>query len=406
MAYSGVSKDLLRGGVNRARILDLLSREPGLDRTTLAVRMALTVAAVSRIVSELIEAGLVVEGAAIAKKGVRGPRRTQLKLNPSGGRLVGISILPFNASVQLSDLCGDEVVRTPLHFSNIADADRVLDECTAAACDLIAEDTSGVPVLGAVVALAGYFDSGGHVMVDAPYLGWSNVDVLAGLTDRLPWPVDVENSSRAIILSEARYGAIAGCQNAFIVRAAQNLGSAVLTGSRILAGHDNTAGQIGHLPAEGGHLPCICGKSGCLNTVASGRSVLRRIGRAHPISTDAITLPQEEANLREALASDRAEITAAISDAGKALGQHLAPLLKFLMPEKLLLTGQLGRDKRYSRALCAELERSASKVEIVIGHDTVHSASAAARLAFQRFVAVPQFDIAALTATKQKRAVR
>ena len=171
MAYSGGSKDLLRGGVNRARILDLLSREPGLDRTTLAVRMALTVAAVSRIVSELIEAGLVVEGAAIAKKGVRGPRRTQLKLNPSGGRLVGISILPFNASVQLSDLCGDEVVRTPLHFSNIADAERVLDECTAAACDLIAEDTSGVPVLGAVVAIAGYFDSGGHVMVDAPYLG-------------------------------------------------------------------------------------------------------------------------------------------------------------------------------------------------------------------------------------------
>lgn len=111
----------------------------------------------------------------------------------------------------------------------------------------------------------------GAVVVNAPNLGWRDVDLGGPLARATGREVRLVNDLSAAAWGELQAGAARGARDTFTVFVGTGVGSAVITGGVLLAGATQVAGEFGHVKvvAEGGRR-CGCGDDGCLEAYMGG----------------------------------------------------------------------------------------------------------------------------------------
>ncbi len=127
----------------------------------------------------------------------------------------------------------------------------------------------GVPVAPLGVGFAGMLR--GPVVVNAPNLGWRDVDFGTPLSRAVGRDVRLVNDLSAAAWGELCVGAARGARDTFTVFVGTGVGSAIITEGRLLHGAAQVAGEFGHLKvvAEGGRA-CGCGDEGCLEAYVGG----------------------------------------------------------------------------------------------------------------------------------------
>jgi predicted NBD/HSP70 family sugar kinase len=90
------------------------------------------------------------------------------------------------------------------------------------------------------------------------------------LAAELGTSVTVENDANA-----ATMGAVAatGHDDLVYLSIGTGLAAGLAFGGRIRRGAHGAAGEVGHLPVDPDGLPCSCGQTGCIETVASGSAL-------------------------------------------------------------------------------------------------------------------------------------
>lgn len=393
---------------NRASVMKLVLESPGIDRSRLAVETGLTNATMTRIVQELLASGFVVEIEVQQSNPGRGRRRTGLRINPKGGYVLGLSILAFNTSVVLADLSGTVITSVAIQPTDLSDARQTLNEICAAAEGISADHgVSRDQVLAAGVAIAGYLDVTGETWLHSPYLRWPPFDVRKSLESRLGLPICVENVNRCIAISETRVGSCAGMTDVFLVRAALGLGSASISNGRVLRGHNNTAGQIGHFPEGRNGAMCSCGNPDCITIAASGWAILDQLKLRESSSDTLDVIEDQGAKLLKVLEQAKTDrhVAQIVRQAGAALGGHCVTTLRALDPERVLLTGPLGRSVIYGQAFRENLVRNGISTEIITAHDVSIStpAVAASALGLAECIYSPSFDVQKILAAKARQ---
>lgn len=150
------------------------------------------------------------------------------------------------------------------------------------------EDRSPDAVVGAVAALLSQVLHGravgdapvgvgfagmlhGGVVVNAPNLGWRDVDFGGALAKAVGRRVRLVNDLSAAAWGEKSAGAARGAQHVFTVFVGTGVGSAVITDGKLLDGATGVAGEFGHIKVElRGGRACGCGDSGCLEAYVGG----------------------------------------------------------------------------------------------------------------------------------------
>ena len=397
MVQKSQNVDTMRN-FNRASVMALVLDCPGIDRSRLAEETGLTNATMTRIVQELISSGLMRETVSLQVNQGPGRRRTGLQINAKGGYVLGLSILAYNTSVALTDISGTTIGSVSVKPSDLSDAGRTLDEICVAAEKLIAyHGINRKQVLAAGVAIAGYLDAEGGTWLHSPYLRWPPFDVRKSLGKRLNLPVSAENVNRCIAVAETRIGCCVGMKDVFLVRASLGLGAASISNGKVLRGHNNTAGQIGHFPEGLSGTMCSCGKTDCITMAASGWAILDRLGLRDVGGEGLLLVEDEGAKLLAALNNARSDEKTAtvVRQAGAALGQHCVAMLRVLDPERIVLTGPLGRSAIYGRAFREALVNNGVTAEIVTAHDKSISppAMAASALSLADDIYSSRFDV-------------
>lgn len=79
----------------------------------------------------------------------------------------------------------------------------------------------------------------------------------------------------AITLAEARYGAARGSSNVLGMVVSTGVGGGLVLDGRGIQGASGNAGHIGHVQVTGFDDPCLCGRHGCLEAIASGPNSVR-----------------------------------------------------------------------------------------------------------------------------------
>jgi predicted NBD/HSP70 family sugar kinase len=120
----------------------------------------------------------------------------------------------------------------------------------------------------------------------------------------------------------------------------------VVVGGKVVTGSGFSAGEIGHMPINGLDAVCACGRTGCLETVSSGRSILaaaQALAAEHPESVLgqlAADGPLDAAALYQAATAGDPGVIAVLEQAGHYLGMVLATLICLLNPAEIIFGGE------------------------------------------------------------------
>lgn len=137
------------------------------------------------------------------------------------------------------------------------------------------------PALGTVVALGvalpGLVNRQTDRVVDPRGMPATMVEDLHGeLTRATGLRVEIENDANAAAYGEFKVGAGRGSRNLFYMMIGDGIGGAIILDGKLWTGASGFAGEVGHITIDTEGLECVCGNTGCLETVASGPNIVRR----------------------------------------------------------------------------------------------------------------------------------
>lgn len=256
----------------RARNLEVVlgevSRGGPLTRAALAELTGLTKSTVSKLVGDLIDAGILAESG-ISRIGERGRPGVEVVLSGDRVAALGLEINVDYLAVCLLDLTRSVRLAVRRERDNRERPEDVLAELRTMALEVLDEATgSGLTVAGAGLALSGPVGDG--LLVSAPNLGWRDVRA-AELLD-LPVPVELGNEANLAALGELWFGA--GERDFLYVSGEIGIGAGLVVNGELFRGPNGLAGELGHVVVSPDGPACRCGGNGCLETYA-GQEVLR-----------------------------------------------------------------------------------------------------------------------------------
>ena len=243
----------------------------------LAQRNGVTKATVSAICEELVELNLICE-AGLERTGIGRPGNL-LELNAQGRGAIGLEISTNYVAALLTDFCGNALWRQVTAITLGASREVVLELAESLLSPAIEQaNQRGLPLLGIGVASPGLVDSDRGVVLNAPTLGWKDLNLKARWENRFWLPVFMENKARAAAMAEAFHGAARGVKDFVYVSIGTDIGStvdaAVLLDGIPFRGAHGLGVDAGHMILEPHGELCACGQRGCWRAQADvGREV-------------------------------------------------------------------------------------------------------------------------------------
>lgn len=133
------------------------------------------------------------------------------------------------------------------------------------------ELSQGVQLSAIGVSFGGPVDAAsGSVILSHHVPGWENNPLARRLQGELGAPASVDNDANAAALGEYYFGAGRGSESLFYITVSTGVGGGWILDGRPWRGAQSLAGEIGHTIIEVDGPPCLCGKNGCLERLASG----------------------------------------------------------------------------------------------------------------------------------------
>lgn len=258
----------------RSAVLDLIRTSGAISRVDLARRSALTEATISKIVKELLAAGLVIQSGYAHSTG--GKRPVLLRLNGGGAHAVGLTLDFHRCVIVLCGADGSELARSEVQGTGADDPPVALERLAVAVDELLArEQVDRTSIIGIGVASAGRRGSPLGGVVEASFSdGWEPYPVEAELERLTGLAVVRANDADCAALGE--YWASQEPARDFVaVYMSHGIGCGIVINGSIYRGASGNAGEIGHTTVDPDGLPCWCGSRGCLETVASPRAIVR-----------------------------------------------------------------------------------------------------------------------------------
>ncbi|PJN90888.1 ROK family glucokinase [Bacillus sp. mrc49] len=187
---------------------------------------------------------------------------------------------------------------------------------------------------------------------EAVNLGWKDYPLKDLLEVETSLPAVIDNDANMAALGEMWKGAGNGAKDLVCVTLGTGVGGGIIHNGRIVHGTSGAAGEIGHITviADGG-APCNCGKTGCLETVASATGIVRLALEALN-EDDGTSLLQQKVNEGNGVSSkllfqcakDGDSLSKAVVDkVGNYLGLALSHVGNVMNPDKIVIGGGVSQ---------------------------------------------------------------
>ncbi|HXI13344.1 MAG TPA: ROK family protein [Thermoanaerobaculia bacterium] len=118
------------------------------------------------------------------------------------------------------------------------------------------------------------------IVVRAPNLGWSDVPLSALLGKRLKKKVVLGNDVQVAILGEHAFGVASGFNRVVGIWVGTGIGGGLIINGKLDRGARGAAGEIGHMVLKEDGPVCGCGRTGCVEALASRTSMERDVRAA------------------------------------------------------------------------------------------------------------------------------
>jgi glucokinase len=261
---------------------------------------------------------------------------------------VGIDIGGTNTAFGLVDESGRIVARGNISTRNNTDFQDYVNQVSDGIRQLLGQ-TNGAELLGIGIGAAnGNYFSG--CIENAANLPWKGlVKIVEAFENQFGVPVFLTNDANAAAIGEMVYGGAKGMTDFIEITLGTGLGSGIVTGGKMLYGHDGFAGECGHVIVERGGRDCGCGRKGCLETYVSATGVVRtatELLAKRNIDSELRSIPNSELTaLKVSQAASRGDAIAkeVFEFTGEMLGRALADFVAITSPQAIFLFGGLAK---------------------------------------------------------------
>lgn len=229
-----------------------------------------------------------------------------------------IVVVDLGATVVRVGLAAD---RQPLMAFSTPAFRREIEETLVSAISSVLAANS--PCSAVIVGCPGLVDRSGTIQ-KALYIDLAGLELARRLTAALGLVVRVTNDANL-----QAFGLLGQYTDALFLSLGTGIGGAVIANGRVVQGRRGFAGEIGHLEMAGHVGECRCGKTGCLDTIASGIALERLLGPTW------WRKPQSR------------QVAGALRAAGYAVGHAASEICTVLDPEAIVIAGHLAGNSEF-----------------------------------------------------------
>ncbi|MGW0505763.1 ROK family transcriptional regulator [Micromonospora sp. NPDC003241] len=324
---------------NRSALLSRIFLDGPLTRQDLVRSTGLSQPAVSNVVGDLIDEGLVMEAGAAESDG--GRPSMMLRIVPRYAVVVGVDVGETRVRVELFDLAmillasaeypledgGTEPATVAGHV--LTGIDRVLADA----------DARHDEVLGVGIGVSGVVEQGDRAVVDAQTLGWDHVPLERLIAEGTDLPLHIDNGAKTLGQAEMWFGAGRGARHAVFALVGSGVGASVVTNGVTYRGASSSAGEWGHTTLVYGGRPCRCGARGCLEAYVGAEAIIDRYREAR--RGRAVPGVDEESQIAALVTAAETSPTArrVLDETADYLGAGVANLINLFNPERVVLGG-------------------------------------------------------------------
>ncbi len=369
---------------NLARLLGRLHEHGASSRSELVAFTGLNRSTVGVLVSELADAGLVVEGAGSAGQ----VGRPSLVVQPAGHSAVVVAcdIRVERTVVALVGLGGEVLFRKDQkHRRSTFTPEAAVRNIVSLTAQALAQAPRGAAWVGLGIGVPGTVDHHDGSVRFAPNLGW--VDAPLGDLVRAGMQAEFGHVPSIALNNDADLGAIAervrgvgrNSRSLIYISGEVGVGGGVIIDGRLMSGAGGYGGEIGHMGVNPAGLRCRCGAVGCWETEIGRDAFVRAAG----LSDDSV----EVTDVVAAAEAGDARAIAGVDAVGEWLGMGLANLVNLFNPEVIVMGGYLRQvfplvhatvARRIHYALPASREQVRVEVPALGGDSTLLGAAESA----------------------------
>jgi len=203
-------------------------------------------------------------------------------------------------------------------------------------------DRIGVGLIGQVLP-----EDGMWVMIDPRRKDPTPITQV--LCDRFQMKCYIENDVKAATLAEQKFGAGKDIDDFVYLNIGTGIAAGFVTNGQLLRGWQNDAGEIGHTTVDySSNIPCVCGRFGCVEAIASGSGMDKRVRQLMLRYSESPLCNEVEKGFLHAekifLQAEKGDILAlrVAMDAADAAAELILNIVHIFNPRKIIIGGGVG----------------------------------------------------------------
>jgi predicted NBD/HSP70 family sugar kinase len=321
--------------IGAGSVLQLIRDREGMTRSDLARITGLARSTVAQRVDALLAHELVYEAGGTASTGGRPP--TLLTFNQSAGVVLVADLGATHSRLAASDLAGAPLAEEAFDMDIAAGPERVLGMVNEHFSALLSElGRTPADVRGIGIGVPGPVAFHKGQPVKPPIMpGWNGFPIPRWFSAHYDAPVLVDNDVNIMALGE-HWANWRETEHLMFVKVGTGIGCGIVAGRAIHRGAQGAAGDIGHIRLAGYEdVLCRCGNLGCVEAVAGGGALARRL-------TEAGIEAADSRDVVRLLRADDVTAVRMVREAGRSLGEVLAGCVNFFNPGVIVIGGDVG----------------------------------------------------------------
>lgn len=308
---------------------------------------------VTKIISELIEEGIIFETGKVGTAGGRRP--SQYGINPNACYYLGVEVKRNSINIGIQDFNNNFVKHTEDITYTLENTRESLSAMCSVINQFVAE--SGVPrekIIGACINLSGRINS--RKGFSYSYFFFEEKPLSEIIESQINIKTFLENDTRAMTYGEYNCGVVQNEKDVLFVNISMGVGIGIISNGKLYYGKSGYSGEFGHSPVFENEIICHCGKRGCLETEISGIALEREFKKSlengsksilsGKIAIENITVD----DILKAIIENEDTLAIEIIDQiGSKMGRYLSMLINIFNPELVILGGALAETGMYLR---------------------------------------------------------
>ena len=336
----------------KQKILGLCASCGNYSLADLSKELNTSIPTITKVVGELIDDGFLMDMGKIDTNGGRRP--SIFGLNPSAGYLVGINERNNGVSIAVTDFKGELIANNDSLDITIEPTEESFRNLNAAVKKYLNDNNiAQSKVLAYGINLSGRVNKDTGTCFN--YNIGDDVPVMEMLEKSgFDAPVYLENDSRAMTYGEYIYSPESKGQDMLFLNVSWGLGMGMILNGKLHYGKSGFSGEIGHIPVLENNQICRCGKTGCLETGASGqalhRMVLDKLSSGRKSMLSAKFNRQEKIGIKDIMNAVMHEDVLAIEtleEIGIILGRSISGFINLFNPDQVVIGGGLAAAEEY-----------------------------------------------------------